>query len=58
MQVDQHRPRVNLERQIGAARQLRADTLGGGAWIIGAFSGAFAVIRRVILLIPVSAVPA
>ena len=30
--------RAALERQIDAARQLRAETLGGGAWIIGALA--------------------
>ncbi|HEX6115410.1 MAG TPA: hypothetical protein VFZ10_24165 [Geminicoccaceae bacterium] len=43
------RTRAELERQMDAARQLRAETLAGGAWIIAALISALLVLRRVIV---------
>lgn len=51
MQITQFRSGAELERQIEAGRQLRAETLG--AWIVDAVGGGLAVIRRVILVITV-----
>ena len=41
--------RAELERQMGAARQLRAETLGGATWIVSAFAGAVVAIRSLLL---------
>jgi hypothetical protein len=43
--------RAELERQMDAARQLRAETLAGAAWIFSALAGAVGVIRRMLLRI-------
>jgi hypothetical protein len=43
--------RADLERQMDAARQLRAETLGGAGWIFSALAGAVEVIRRMMLRI-------
>lgn len=45
------RTRAALERQIDAARQLRAETLGGAAWIVSAFAAAFRAVRRLMRLL-------
>lgn len=42
------RTRAELERKMDAARQLRAETLGGVAWIGAALAGALAFVRRAI----------
>lgn len=42
------RTRAELERQMDAARQLRAETLAGGAWIIVGLISALLVLRRVL----------
>jgi hypothetical protein len=45
--------RAELERQMDAARQLRAEILGGAiaTWIVSALAGAVSVTRRTLLLI-------
>ena len=43
--------RAELERQMDAARQLRAETLAGADWISSALAGAVGVIRRMVLRI-------
>jgi len=37
--------RAELERQMEAAHQLRAETLGGATWIISALAPALGAIR-------------
>jgi hypothetical protein len=51
MEPRSFRTRAELERQIDAARQLRAETLGGARWISGALAGVAGVIRRIMLRI-------
>jgi hypothetical protein len=41
--------RAELERQMEAARQLRAETLGGATWIVSALAVAVGAIRRLLL---------
>ena len=41
--------RAELERQMEAARQLRAETLGGATWIVSALAAAVGAIRRLLL---------
>jgi hypothetical protein len=41
--------RAELERQMEAARQLRAETLGGAAWIVSGLAAVLGVIRRMLL---------
>jgi hypothetical protein len=36
---------AELERQMKAARQLRAETLGGATWIVSALAAALGAIR-------------
>ena len=44
--------RAALERQMEAARQLRAETLAGAAWMIfSALAGVAGLIRRVLVRI-------
>lgn len=43
--------RAELERQMEAARQLRAETLGGAAWIVSVLAAALSMIRRMLLQI-------
>jgi len=43
--------RAELERQMEAARQLRAETLGGATWIVSALAAALSAIRRILLRI-------
>lgn len=43
--------RAELERQMDAARQLRAETLGGAAWICSALAGVLGAVRRLLLRI-------
>ena len=40
---------AQLERQMKAARQLRAETLDGTTWIVSALATALVVIRRMLL---------
>ena len=40
--------RTELERQMDAARQLRAETLAGAGWIFSAFGSVAGVIRRIV----------
>lgn len=46
MQPRHHMTRAQLERQIDAARQLRAGTLGSGA--VGALRGVATLVRRAV----------
>ena len=46
------RTRAELERQMEAARQLRAETLAGAGWIFSALAGLWTVIRRMLLRMP------
>lgn len=41
--------RAELERQMEAARQLRAETLGGAAWIVSGLAAVLSMIRRMLL---------
>ena len=43
--------RAELERQMEAARQLRAETLGGAAWIVSVLPAALSMSRRMLLQI-------
>ena len=52
------RTRVELERQIDVARQLRAGARAGAGWIFSAVAGALWVIRRRVLRIIASAASA
>ena len=45
------RTRAQLELQMEAARQLRAETLGGASWIVSGLSSALQFLRRAIDLI-------
>lgn len=38
--------RAELERQMEAARQLRAETLGGARWLLTGLTSAFLLLRR------------
>ena len=40
------RTRAELERKMEAARQLRAETLGGATWIFGGLTSALLLLRR------------
>ena len=51
MKPPHFRTRAELERQLEAARQLRAETLGGASWIASAILSAFQLLRRVVGLI-------
>lgn len=42
------RTRAELERQMDAARQLRAETLAGASWSVSALVGAVGLIRRIV----------
>jgi hypothetical protein len=42
--------RAELDRQMEAARQLRATTLAGAGWIAGALNPALRALRRLIRL--------
>ena len=42
------RTRAELERQMDAARQLRAETLAGCGWMIAGLLGLVLVVRRLI----------
>lgn len=41
--------RAELERQMEAARQLRAETRGGATWIVSALAAAVGALRRLLL---------
>lgn len=43
--------RAELERQMEAARQLRAETLGGASWIVSGLASVLDLIRRMLLRI-------
>jgi hypothetical protein len=43
--------RAELERQMEAARQLRAETLGGAAWIVSGLAAVLSMIRQMLLRI-------
>jgi len=43
--------RAELERQMEAARQLRAETLGGAAWIVSGLAAVPSMIRQMLLRI-------
>ena len=43
---------AELERQMKAARQLRAETLGGATWIVSALAAALDVIHRMLPRLP------
>lgn len=43
--------RAELERQLEAARQLRAETLGGAAWIVSGLAAVLSMIRQMLLRI-------
>ena len=51
MRPSHFRTRAQLELQMEAARQLRAETLGGASWIVSAILSAFQLLRRMIGLI-------
>ncbi len=40
-----------LERKTDAARQLRAETLGGLAWVVSALTSLFRALRRPLRLL-------
>jgi hypothetical protein len=42
------RTRAELERQMNAARQLRAEALAGASWIVSALAGAEGLIHRIV----------
>lgn len=41
--------RAELERQMEAARQLRAETLGGAAWIVSGLAAVLSMNRQMLL---------
>jgi hypothetical protein len=43
--------RAELERQMEAARQLRAETLGGAAWIVSGLAAVLGMIWQMLLRI-------
>jgi hypothetical protein len=43
--------RAELERQMDAARQLRAETLGDAAWIVSGLAAVLSMIRQMLLRI-------
>jgi len=43
--------RAELERQMEAARQLRAETLGGAAWVVSGLAAVLSMIRQMLLRI-------
>jgi len=51
MKPPHFRTRAELERQLEAARQLRAEALGGASWIVSAILRAFQFLRRAVGLI-------
>lgn len=51
MRPSHFRTRAQLELQMEAARQLRAETLGGASWIVSGLSSALQFLRRALDLI-------
>ena len=43
--------RAELERQMEAARQLRAENLGGAAWVVSGLAAVLSMIRQMLLRI-------
>lgn len=41
--------RAELERPMEAARQLRAETLGGAAWIVSGLAAVLSMIQQMLL---------